>query len=266
MIFSLWIFKLLATAILWNGLADGGVRRVKMGVYWGAGIDAQNYCGLTPLHVAVGYNLWDIVRFLLHQGAQKDLHDTRNDTVLDYALKEKNDKILLCLLFKQAHSYRLRSEYLTEETKNIFSLFRIYSSSHAEKNDRLCILLTSDALQKILYPEKKYDEIGFGLRNSDFRGIEYCIQKKLFAIEDILMAIAEDQQLSKFLLRYLAHVNVEEWNPRDVYEHAKKHKNVGFMNEFKKYSDYYTTLHETKLRGDHVIQKILSYVNCDSEE
>ena len=55
----------------------------------------------TPLHVAVSEGHYDIVKLLLKSGADISLVDERNQSALDYAIDENNEKIINLLKNKK---------------------------------------------------------------------------------------------------------------------------------------------------------------------
>lgn len=247
---------------LWQALLDQDFERVKSTVYWGANINCRNHADLTPLHFTINYELLEIMRFLLHKNAQIDVYDYANRTPLDYALKEYNDSALLCLLFHNAIAYNKQSSFLSDKKNKIFDLFELYRSS----KKKLLDVILSQEIENIEYKEKKYDAIGFALINGDHKGIDECMTKKIFSLEDIVFAIADNQQLIKFLSYYFDHESMPVFKLKELCLHAKKQGNEKFIHGLKKYvllkngllQSQFTQANERK-----IIQHVLSYINFD---
>jgi ankyrin repeat protein len=59
-----------------------------------ANLNQQNYNAATALIFASTFGREDIVRYLLLNGAQKNIKDRFGNTALDYAVNQENDQIV----------------------------------------------------------------------------------------------------------------------------------------------------------------------------
>lgn len=245
-----------------QAIADGSLLRVKLALCCGADINGRNYAGLTPLHTATSYQEFDIMRYLLHEGAHIHVVDNQRRNLLELAIQENRKDMFLCLLLHGAVADRT----ISQDMRSIITPFLDYRVNRMIQNKvAFYNLFTSENLKNITYSEKQHDLIGFALFKNDQEGIRYCINKNIFSYEDVFMAIAENQQHTKFLSRYLEHMELESWNPRDAYYYAKAKGNSRFTNAIKNYACIFERLQAISLRKNlgevAVIKKILSYID-----
>lgn len=253
---------------LMRAIDDGSLSRVKLSVYLGSDINQGNYYGLTPLHLAVRNNQFDIARFLLRENAFVDVLTNRGESVLDCALKEKNKELFLCLLLygativnRESNDFFMSNNVV--DPVSMMNLINHYTVNYKTNNQQLLKLIKRKFFTETYYKEKLCDMIGFALRHNDFDGLDYCVEKKRFSYEDIIMAIADNKQLTQHLPRYIEKMNLKTWNPRSVYDYAKQEGNKKFMNTLKYYGALRLSTLRKKVGDSAIIQHILSYVPCE---
>lgn len=259
---------------MWHALENLDLMSVKNTLYWNT-INCKNHNGLTPLHCTMREfevnpsEAFKIIRFLLHENAATNIEDDDKRTVIDYALEEQNRVVLLCLLLHGATEYDVHSKFLSDETKKIFASFRLYHCNRTKTEKDLFTLLSAKEIKSLGYLEKKYDALGFALRNNDYRGLKYLVQHNECTHHDILMAIADNKQMTKFLSYALASIPLENHSLKAVLDYAQQQDNPNFKQALKKYAAYMKALRTTtlykKIGEPIVMKKILSYVDCSLE-
>ena len=84
---------------LCNAIFKGDIVTVKKFIEYGANVNEESN-GMTPLMFAARYNKVDIVKYLLANGADKDLKDEKGYTAAKYAQLSNSQEVIAIL--KQA--------------------------------------------------------------------------------------------------------------------------------------------------------------------
>ena len=82
--------------------ANGQIEIVKFLLHNGADIDCKTYSGTTALHVAIQHGQYKMAKFLIANGAEVNLTTSKGETALYFAVMTDCDKMVQLLLQNDA--------------------------------------------------------------------------------------------------------------------------------------------------------------------